>query len=263
MRALDPRLDLAGFFARLRQARARVLLLDYDGTIAPFHRRPEHAHPYPRVSELLARAMLTCATRVVIVSGRRLADLRAPLARIPWHEAWACHGWQRLVAGGAPAAGFVPCDAARLRLQLAEAPARRLALLGARIERKAASVAVHWRGVAEPSVERIREHLHRAWRGHGEELELIEFDGGMELRARGRDKGSVVRGILDECSPDTVCAYLGDDTTDEDAFAAIRGRGLGILVRPQLRETRADAWLAPPAELLAFLERWCASATAS
>ena len=51
-------------------------------------------------------------------------------------------------------------------------------------------------------------------------------------------------------------AYLGDDLTDEDAFRAVATRGLGILVRQELRKTAAVAWLRPPEELLDFLHRW-------
>jgi len=259
MHALDPELDLDRFFDGLGRARERVLLLDYDGTLAPFHRRPEHAVPYPRVAQILRDVTRRCATRIVIVSGRRLADLRGPLARIPHDEAWASHGWERFTAAGERLDFAIP-HAAQRKLQLAEAPARGLAMHGVRVERKPASVAVHWRGLRPALVERIRAMLDEAWHGlDAEELALLEFDGGVELRARGRDKGAAVREILDACSPEAVCAYLGDDLTDEDAFEAIRGRGLGVLVRPEPRDTRARLWIAPPLELVAFLERWCAS----
>jgi len=259
MQALDPGLDLDSFFHELGRARERVLLLDYDGTLAPFHRRPEHAVPYPRIAELLREVSRRCATRIVIVSGRRLADLRGPLARIPHHEAWASHGWERFTSSGAVLAYAIP-NAAQRQLELAEAPARGLAMHGVRVERKAASVAVHWRGLAPEVVERVRAMLARAWDAlDADEVGLLEFDGGVELRVRGRDKGAAVREILSGCSADAVCAYLGDDLTDEDAFEAIRGRGLGVLVRPELRDTRAHLWIAPPLELAAFLERWCES----
>jgi trehalose-6-phosphatase len=51
-------------------------------------------------------------------------------------------------------------------------------------------------------------------------------------------------------------AYLGDDRTDEDAFKALAGRGLAVLVREELRPTAAAVWLRPPVELLDFLQRW-------
>jgi trehalose-phosphatase len=81
------------------------------------------------------------------------------------------------------------------------------------------------------------------------------FDGGIELRARGHDKGDAVRTMLDQCV-DAACAYLGDDTTDEDAFRAIRGHGLAVLVRERPRQTLAQLWVEPPHGLAAFLERW-------
>jgi trehalose-6-phosphatase len=55
-------------------------------------------------------------------------------------------------------------------------------------------------------------------------------------------------------------AYLGDDLTDEDAFAAVGDRGLSFLVRGEARASNARYWLRPPEELLEFLDGWLASA---
>ena len=85
---------------------------------------------------------------------------------------------------------------------------------------------------------------------------MKEFDGGIELRVPARDKGDGVRTILGEMENDAIVAYLGDDLTDEDAFRAIKGKGLGVLVRKKLRPTAADVWIRPPKELLEFLAEW-------
>jgi trehalose-phosphatase len=88
-------------------------------------------------------------------------------------------------------------------------------------------------------------------------LSLLEFEAGLELRV-GRDKGEVVKVLLEEtggAGPDPI-AYLGDDLTDEAAFRAIKGSGLGVLARRQGRATAADIWLQPPVELREFLKRW-------
>jgi trehalose 6-phosphate phosphatase len=87
-------------------------------------------------------------------------------------------------------------------------------------------------------------------------LDLLEFDGGVEIRAPGADKGNAVRAFLREIGRDTPTAYLGDDSTDESAFRAIEGRGISVLVRPTWRQTAAQSWLQPPGELLDFLGLW-------
>jgi trehalose-6-phosphatase len=62
--------------------------------------------------------------------------------------------------------------------------------------------------------------------------------------------------VLSELAPGAAVAYLGDDRTDEDAFAALAGRGLAVLVRDRDRPTEADIRLRPPDEVVAFLSRW-------
>jgi trehalose-phosphatase len=104
----------------------------------------------------------------------------------------------------------------------------------------------------------LQQRADSAWRpiAAGGVVEVLRFDGGVELRSVGCNKQSAVKAVLSETSPDSAVAYLGDDVTDEDAFRAVKLRGLGVLVRPELRQTEADVWLKPPHELLAFLRRW-------
>jgi len=52
-----------------------------------------------------------------------------------------------------------------------------------------------------------------------------------------------------------VPLYLGDDLTDEDAFKALAGRGVGIVIRDEPRPTSAQYALESPAEAGAFLEQ--------
>ena len=87
-------------------------------------------------------------------------------------------------------------------------------------------------------------------------LDLLDFDGGIEIRARKANKGDAVRDFIDEVGAHIPIAYLGDDTTDEQAFHAMGTRGLTVLVRPEWRETAAQFWLRPPEELSDFLQLW-------
>lgn len=111
---------------------------------------------------------------------------------------------------------------------------------------------------APPTGEYVRSTLKRAWYTPAwvPDFDILDFDGGVELRARGRHKGLVVRRVLAESGREALAAYLGDDRTDEDAFAVIRGRGCGVLVRPAWRPSRARVWLRPPDDLTQFLECW-------
>jgi trehalose-phosphatase len=248
---------LNGFLARLASARARVLMLDYDGTLAPFHVRPERAFPYPGVAQALGDLMKDGGTRVVIVSGRRAAEL-VPLLALERHpEIWGCHGWERLLPDGELRTQPLSGREVELLEEAAHA-ARQLLPCGVRIECKTASVALHWRGLDPEQIENVREQTLAVWSplAAGIGMELLRFDGGVELRTRGCNKQHAAKAILSETGPDSAIAYLGDDVTDEDAFAVTKPRGIAVLVRPEYRETAADVWLRPPEELLAFIGRW-------
>lgn len=254
MEILRPGFDLERFFASVGKAGSRALLLDYDGTLAPFREERSLAAPYPGVAALLGRLLAAGRTRVVIVSGRAVSDLLPLLPLDPTPELWGSHGWERLRPDGGYL--FYPLAAAAGGA-LRRAGARARGRWPGRCEFKPVSLAVHTRGMAEPEAAGLRKEVRVEWEEIGADngLEIHDFDGGVELRAGGRDKGSVVRSLLEELDGAAV-AYLGDDLTDEPAFKAIEGRGLSVLVRAELRQTNAALWLKPPGELLSFLSDW-------
>lgn len=257
MQVLSPRVDLADFYSRLATARQRVLMIDYDGTLAPFKIRPDQAVPYPGVAESLRALMDQGNTRLVIVSGRRAAEVAdlLPLGRRP--EIWGAHGWERVTPQGETQMQE-PDAAVQEALARAESAAAAISVPGTRLERKPASIAFHWRGMSDSGVGALRERVSSAWKplADGGLLELMPFDGGLEMRACGTNKQHAVKAVLSETPPDSAVAYLGDDITDEDAFRAVKAQGLAVLVRPEYRETAADLWIRPPQELLAFLDNW-------
>lgn len=257
MQVLRAGFEMEAFFRAVSAAEQTALLVDYDGTLAPFHIDPMRAAPYPGVLDALEELAAEERTRLVIVSGRWTKDLVPLLPLLDRAEIWGAHGWERLMPDGTYEVKEVP-DAALATLVAAEGWAEDLTELGARAERKAASIAFHWRGRPAEQVASIRRELLRRWSSSGSpnEVTLRAFDGGIEVRATGRDKGDVVRTLARECGGDAVIAYLGDDYTDEDAFGALPERGAGGLVRDAFRPTAAHFWLRPPAELLMFLERW-------
>lgn len=260
MEVLRTGFDLDGFFRNLAHAARSLLLLDYDGTLAPFRVRRDQAKPYRGVRERIEELLRAQATRVVFVSGRSVADLLPLLDLGDRPEIWGAHGWERHFPGGRTER--VPVDPEARRV-LEEALAwTEEAGIAERVEAKPASVAVHWRGYGPRQIREIRAKAEEAWKpleGEGG-MELHPFDGGLELRVPGRDKGDAVRTLLEESGEDVGAAYLGDDLTDEDAFRAMKDRGVAVLVRSHPRKTDADVRLTPPGEMLAFLDRWAGAA---
>ena len=95
-----PERPLEILFWRLEQPVQALLMLDYDGTLAPFRIDPAEARPYPGVSEALDAIMAACATRVVIVTGRRPHDIVPLLGTRERPEIWGSHGWEWLKTDG-------------------------------------------------------------------------------------------------------------------------------------------------------------------
>jgi trehalose-phosphatase len=247
--------EIERFLACSARAPRTLLLLDYDGTLAPFRLERDRAVPYPGVRELLAKLLAAPWPRVAVVSGRPADEVARLLDLSPRPEIFGGHGSERLLPDGRrERAAIAPSVAAALD---AAAAALSAAGLSERTERKAASVAVHFRGLDGPhraQAEAVAERELGAAAAAGG-TELLPFAEGLELRAEGVHKGRAVAALVAEMPPGSAVAYLGDDRTDEDAFAALPPDGLGLLVAERPRPSRATAWLRPPGELLGFLDR--------
>jgi trehalose 6-phosphate phosphatase len=252
----EPQLQVEQFLKLVAQASRSLLLLDYDGTLAPFRKERDQAFPYPGVAPVLQEIVRSERTRVVIISGRDTSETVPLLGIQPCPEVWGIHGLQRRKPDGTEESIRIE-DHALDALSDAD---RWLTYQQLRhtAEFKTGSIAVHWRGLSDWGVEELRGRVLLGWKPIADRagLDLLEFDGGIEIRAPEADKGDVVRTLLNETGPGTPVAYLGDDSTDEHAFQAMRDRGLSVLVRPRWRQTAAQLWLRPPEQLLDFLTQW-------
>lgn len=245
--------------SRMAAARKNVLILDYDGTLAPFRIDPAKAVPYPGVVEALAKIQ-NAGGPLFILTGREPEEVRILLGIIPPPEIWGCHGAVRLLQDGSREN---PEIAVAARIKLYDAEREALALGIGRVERKTTSVALHWRGECEEDETRMRRAIAEAWGRMGHAGFSVEkFDGGLEMRMEGFDKGRAVAAIMAKFTQQDFAAFLGDDQTDEEGFAMIRKLGgLGVLVRQKCRDTAAALWLKPPEALMAFLELWLKGVT--
>lgn len=276
------------FLAGLPHAGHRLLMLDYDGTLAPFRAERDEAAPYPGVVDVL-QALMQAGNRVVLITGRPATDMADLLGVDPPPEIWGVHGLERLFPDGRlERTEVAPVAAGALEQAARWAENRGFAAF---VEVKPGALALHWRGAERGMAATLRLAASAALPVIAREgrLELREFDGGLELRAPGPHKGDVVQRLLQEAvaaedravlagapaddPPPPMrlaAAFLGDDFTDEDAFRAIKTARddprfadvvlLSVLVRSEDRPTDADDRLRPPQELLAFLARWVKAA---
>jgi trehalose 6-phosphate phosphatase len=256
---------LEEFFAAVRRAPQSILLLDYDGSMAPFRVDRFQARPWAGARELLARVRALGRTRMAVVTGRPVAEIGPLLALDPPLETWGLHGAERLHPDGRRELER-PSPSALRKLDALRAELRRDSF-GGLFEDKANAAVVHWRGVSPNKARSIERKTRRLFEplAAADGLSLLEFEAGLELRV-GRDKGGAVKAILEESREETgrdaPVAYLGDDLTDEAAFRAVNDApnpGLSVLMRRACRPTAADIWLRPPAGLRSFLATWAAA----
>jgi trehalose-phosphatase len=252
--------EAAGLRGRLIDAPRSLLMLDYDGTLAPFHIDRLEATPYPGVEERLRALSELSRVRLVLVSGRSARELRDLLDPLVKTEVWGSHGREQLRSDGSYEL-FALSPVQQYALDRIKKDMSDIGFQEA-LEVKPASLAIHWRSFRPAEQEQIRSaaksSFSRLTQNGG--LRLLPFDGGLELRSLDRTKGSAVAEILEQEPAGIPAAYLGDDLTDEDAFAAVGDRGYSILVRNEVRPSCARFWLRPPEELLAFLDDWIAGA---
>ncbi len=250
--ALTDSLDIE----RTLEGRQAAVFLDYDGTLTPIVDTPVQAVLSEEMRETVRCLGDRCVTAVV--SGRAREDVQERVRLDNLFYA-GTHGFDIVGPAGSGVyhqvgQEFLPAMEElhqRLRGALAHVP-------GLLPETKGYSIAVHYRLVEDatvPDVEAVVDGLlqdyPRLRKTHGKKVFEIgpRFDW---------NKGKAVEWILQALGldhPGVVPFYLGDDTTDEDAFEAVAAKGLGILVADEPRPTAAGYRLAGDAEVARFLQR--------
>lgn len=239
--------DLAG--------RPIAVFLDYDGTLAPIARTPSQARLPARTRRTLGALAELCP--VAIVSGRGREDVAALVELDNLYYAGS-HGFDIAGPHGHRIRNRRGQEYVPILRRAARMLERRLAHVdGVMVENKVFAVAVHFRLAADADVPEI-EAAVRAVVGHYRRLRCTGGKKVFEVRPRmDWHKGKAVLWLLGELhiGPKAVPLYIGDDKTDEDAFRAIKGRGIGIYVGHHGEPTEADYRLEDTREVEAFLRR--------
>lgn len=247
--------NLPGFWKQLSSSRRSFLALDYDGTLAPFTTRRMEACPLSGTVEIITGIRDKTGGSLAVISGRPLSEVLELLGDL-----------QIILVGGHGREFRFPdktmvikkpnsLQTEGLDLAMARCITEGLAPC---LEIKYASIAVHTRGLSQKEARYIEEYVmaelyHIAWM---HDLELRKFNGGVELRCLGIDKGEALRTLISFLDDNTFCVYIGDDETDEDAFRVVRGHGVGIKVGETGNNTDAQGFLQDIDAVQQFLTSW-------
>lgn len=252
---------LTGGLDALREIRATIgrrrpaFFLDFDGTLAPFADLPELVELPDSTRQVLAA--LAQDHLVCVVSGRGLNDLRAKTGLAELYYA-ADHG-HRVQGPAGTSIDFEvgPDDRTDLAAASYELDQRLRAIEGAVVQTKGVSLSVHYRLVSEDQ----RPAVHQIVTEVAKTLPGFRLGGGKLVHEfvpdSGWNKGQAVMWLLRRARltvKDTCPLCLGDDRTDEDMFAAVRGWGVSLVVGQPPHVTYADYILADHEETAVFLQ---------
>ena len=240
------------------EAPRRMLVLDYDGTLAPFAQTPATARIDPSAAAALDRLMARARTNqwVGVASGRRVEDLRRRLP--PLHFLIGLHGLEVAIGAEPYRLRFDPevSDRALDRLRRGLDP---IVAEGARIEDKQHSLAVHVRGLdpapAAAAVLAFEELVERE-RLAGAPLECMRGHLVVEARPVQAGKHRAIEEVRSAFAASTL-GIMGDDLTDEEAFRAFPS-ALTVVVMSTPRPTAARFYLRSPQETGVMLARLAA-----
>lgn len=222
---------VAATIAQIKQkydrAKQRLILLDYDGTLAAFKSHPEDAKPAPELLALLQQLANDPANHIVINSGRDQLILEQWLGMLPISMA-AEHGafykedgiWHNKIRKIDWGTGIMSI----LQLFVSKTPRSHW-------EMKETALVWHyrecdtWLGTlrAQQLVNALLSICTR------QKLQIMQGNKVVEIKSPEYNKGSEINRLLSGKSYDFVMA-MGDDVTDDDMFQALPKNAISIKI---------------------------------
>ena len=241
----------------LQDADGLLVLLDFDGTLAPIADRPDAVALPDATRDVLTDLRDARGVRVGVVSGRGLADLRDRVGVDGLGYA-GNHGLELRVDGETrhPVGSDFRSTIGQV---VADVESRLADVEGAFVEDKGVTASVHYRLAPDDAVPAV-ERAVRSAAADADDVHVTTGKAVLELRPDvDWDKGRATRLLYDRWVPDDEvwsALYVGDDRTDEDAFRALPDAGFGVAVGHDA-ETAAD-YHVPDTDAVREALRWLA-----
>ena len=235
-----------------------ILFLDYDGTLTPIVQNPSQAFLSQENKELIERLVGNSLYQVVIISGRRLRDLKA-MVGIEGPVYVGNHGWE-IEGSSMNFKSLVSLQASSMMEKVKYELITQLSeIQGAFVEDKGVTLSVHYRMVMpekEFLVKRIFEHISQPYRRNNE-IKVMSGRKVFELKPPVEwDKGKAALWLLRKQEVlkgqgNVLAVYIGDVEADQDAFDALENKGITVMVG--LPSSRAQYYLEGPGNVTEFL----------
>jgi trehalose 6-phosphate synthase/phosphatase len=240
------------------KATKRCILLDYDGTLAPYQKMPSMAAPSEELMQLLAGLARDAKNEIVIISGRDVDTLQKWLGKLPLNMI-AEHGASiKHKDGSWDQQTHINTEWKEQVRPLMQLFVDRCA--GSFVEEKKTTLAWHYRNTnAELGFVRSRELRNSLLQLTANTmLQVIDGNKVLEVRMVGVDKGAAANKMLLNLNPDFIMA-IGDDATDEDMFRALRDKGYTIKIGRA--NTSAQYTILSQREVFPFLQQFVQGST--
>jgi alpha,alpha-trehalose-phosphate synthase [UDP-forming]/trehalose-phosphatase len=225
------------------------LFLDYDGTLTPIVNSPEKAILSEHMRSIMAR--LQKKLSIAIISGRSLIDIkqRVKLDNIFFAGNHGAEIWDgsKVVIGQQ-----ISGNKQVLEKVISDLKEALKSVRGVIVEDKGITASIHYRMVENRNICKVFDIIWSTADSYKGLFKLTSGKKVFEIRPHGVwNKGDAVTWICQHYGKNTLPVYIGDDITDEDAFDAIKGKGIGISIG---RSDKADYFLKKQSEVKNFLQ---------
>lgn len=237
------------------------IFLDFDGTLTPITETPDKAVMSKEVKDILREISNKPTAKLAFISGRALEDIKNKI------------GLENVIYSGNHG---LEIEGPKIKFKHLVSPKYKMILdrirndlqqkistiRGVFVEDKGLSLSLHYRMADKNKIPQVKVIFHETIILYLVRNKIKIRAGKMVLEVRPPiewDKGKIVlwlltRQIFAARKANILPIYIGDDATDEDAFKALRNKGLTIFVG-EPKESHAQYYLKSPKEVIDFLKR--------
>jgi len=241
---------------RCKGAATLLLLFDFDGTLAPIVEHPDMAELLPGWRERLSALKKDPRVVLGVVTGRAIESIRDRIG-IPDIIIASDHG-SEVWKGAQLGVKHVGKNSQYLELLAGDVRNEFNSVDGVVIEEKKYSVAIHYRMVDFSIREEVKGRVEELTDEYCKKYDWEKMHGKELIEVRPTDswnKGDAVRWIQENYAPGSLPIYIGDDTTDEDAFREIGEEGITIRVGKK-GDSCAAYYVDSVEDMVPWIGRW-------